>query len=264
MDPFEKKEFEHKQESEHHKTHHVHHPTHHVEKKKSWDSFQKFMAVAAVVQVLLLVFIIYKIGSFGAVAVDNGEPAAVAPTPSAVPSAPTLNLVALEEEDDVKGDSDAPVTIVEFSDYECPFCGRYVSETYPQILKNYIETGKVKYIFRDFPLSFHPQAQKAAEAAECAGEQGKYFEMHDLLFGSGVGGGVASFKQYAADLGLNTVEFNDCLDSGEMAAEVQKDFNDGRVFGVQGTPAFFINGKLLTGAQPFEVFQQVIEQELDQ
>jgi protein-disulfide isomerase/plastocyanin len=163
------------------------------------------------------------------------------------------------DDDAVKGDVNAPVTIIEFSDFECPFCGKYVAETYPQIVKDYIETGKVKYVFRDFPLDFHPSAQKAAEAAECAGEQGKYWEMHDVLFENQDALGVDTLKMYAVSLGLDTVEFDNCLDSGAMAEEVLADLADGQAYGVSGTPGFFINGKLLSGAQPFEAFKQEIE-----
>ena len=166
------------------------------------------------------------------------------------------------DDDAFIGEKNAPVTIVEFSDYECPFCSRFYDQTLPQIKSEYVDKGKVKLVYRDFPLSFHPNAQKAAEAAECAGEQGKYFEMHDKLFGQGVAGGVSGFKQYAQEIGLDTKKFNSCLDSGKMASEIQKDFNDGQSYGVQGTPAFFVNGKLISGAQPFTNFQQVIDSEL--
>lgn len=170
--------------------------------------------------------------------------------------------LSLTDDDEFEGDPNAPVTIVEFSDFECPYCARFYNQAYQQIKEQYIDTGKVKFVYRDFPLGFHKDAQKAAEAAECAGEQDKYYEMHDLLFEKGVDGGVSAFKQYAEELDLDTTEFNQCLDSGTMAGEVQKDMRDGQALGVQGTPAFFINGKLLSGAQPFEVFQQVIEEEL--
>lgn len=178
--------------------------------------------------------------------------------------APTQqNVINIDGDDDaVLGDDDAPITIIEFSDYECPFCTRFYLNTLPQIKSEYIDTGKVKLIYRDYPLGFHANAQKAAEAAECAGEQGKYYEMHDKLFDEGVNGGVSSFKQYAKEIGLNAGEFNECLDSGEMASEVQKDFQDGQRVGVRGTPTFFINGQYLSGAQPFEVFKQVIEEKL--
>lgn len=166
------------------------------------------------------------------------------------------------DDDSIKGDVDAPVTIIEFSDFECPFCTRFYENTLPQIIKEYVDTGKARFVYRDFPLGFHPNAQKAAEAAECAGEQGKYYEMHDKLFDDGVSGGVEGFKGYAADIGLDSVEFDECLDSGEMESEVKKDMADGQQAGVSGTPGFFINDVLVSGAQPFEAFEQIIEAEL--
>jgi protein-disulfide isomerase len=165
------------------------------------------------------------------------------------------------DDDAFKGSANAAVTIIEFSDYECPFCTRFYEETLPLIEQNYIDTGKVKFVYRDYPLGFHPNAQKAAEAAECAGEQGKYWEMHDKLFDGGALD-TTSLKQYAEDIGLDTASFNDCLDSGEMASEVQQDFSDGQSYGVSGTPSFFINGVLIVGAQPYDAFEQAIEQAL--
>jgi len=179
------------------------------------------------------------------------------------PNNPTPSPVKVEIDDDaVFGDKNAEVTLIEFSDYECPFCGKYYSETYSQIKKAYVDTGKVKIVFRDFPLSFHQNAQKSAEAAECAGEQNKYFEMHDKLFENQQALDVVSLKKYAQEIGLNVGDFNACLDSGKMVAEIKKDFADGQAAGVKGTPAFFINGKLLSGAQPFSAFQQAIDAEL--
>ncbi|MBT4376929.1 DsbA family protein [archaeon] len=176
---------------------------------------------------------------------------------------PSVNMNALIDDDSIKGNPDAPVTIVEFSDYECPFCERFYSQTFGQIKSEYIDTGKVNFVYRDFPLGFHTNAQKAAEAAECAGEQGQYFDMHDKLFELGVDGGTTSFKQYAKDIGLNTDEFATCLDSGQMAKEVKADMSAGQKLGVQGTPAFFINGEFISGAQPFNVFEQAIEAALN-
>lgn len=167
------------------------------------------------------------------------------------------------DDDPVKGSPDAPVTIVEFSEFQCPYCGYYVREIFPKIETAYIQTGKVKYVFRDFPLtSIHPNAQKAAEAAGCAAQQGKFWEYHDLLFAHQDALDVPALKQYAVDLGLDAVLFDACLDSGAMAEEVAKDLADGQQYGVTGTPAFFVNGIKLTGAQPFEAFQELIEEEL--
>ena len=169
-------------------------------------------------------------------------------------------MKALVDDDTVQGSANAPVTIVEFSDYQCPFCQRFYQQTLPQIEQNYIQTGKAKFVYRDFPLSsIHPFAQKAAEAAECAGEQGKYYEMHNKLFGEGVTGGVDGYKQFAKDIGLDTAKFNDCIDSGKMAAEVSKDQQDGVAVGIQGTPGFIINGEVISGAQPYERFKAAID-----
>ena len=164
------------------------------------------------------------------------------------------------DDDTIKGPEDAPITIIEFSDYECPFCVR-AEPTLDKIFEEYPD--KIRLVYRDFPLGFHTNAQKAAEATECAGEQDKFWEMHDKLFDEGVEGGVISFKQFADDLGLDTQEFDSCLDSGEMESEVQKDMSDGQSAGVTGTPAFFINGVKLVGAQPFESFKEIIDRELE-
>lgn len=169
------------------------------------------------------------------------------------------------DDDAILGQKDAPVTIVEFSDYQCPFCERFWTDTLPQIKSEYINTGKARLVFRDFPLSFHPNAQKAAEAAECAGEQGGdavYFKMHDKIFENQQALDVASLKTYAQQLGLKTADFNKCLDNGKMASEISKDATEGGSYGVQGTPAFFINGRLVSGAQPFAAFKAAIDAEL--
>ncbi len=193
--------------------------------------------------------------------IEQPTPTEAAPKPQEQPS-PSVDMKALIDDDAVKGDKNAPVTIVEFSDFECSFCARFYTQTLKQIEDEYIKTGKVKFVYRDFPLGFHANAQKAAEAAECAGEQGEYYKMHDKLFDNGVKGGTDSFKQFAEDIGLDTAKFNDCLDSGKMASEVQKDMKDGSAAGIRGTPGFIINGQLVSGAQPFSAFKQIIEAEL--
>mgnify|MGYP001559612259 CR=1 FL=1 len=229
------------------------------EKQKSGDLFWKVTTVALIV---ILAVVAFRGNSGGA---PTGG--TVFPTGAAVggddPAPTVVDMEALLDDDDVRGDEDAPVTIVEWSDFECPFCARFYQQTLPSIEEEYIKTGKVKLVYRDFPLSFHTNAQKAAEAAECAGEQGKYWEMHDMLFEQGVQGGVAGFKQYAKNLGLNTAKFDTCLDSGAMAGEIQQDMADGAAVGIQGTPGFIVNGKLVSGAQPFAVFKQVIDAELN-
>jgi protein-disulfide isomerase len=169
--------------------------------------------------------------------------------------------VAVDASDDPsKGPATAPVTIVEFSDFQCPFCAR-VNPTLQKVKETYGDT--VRVVFRDFPLlQIHPQAAKAAEAATCANEQGKFWEMHDRLFANQQKLQVADLKQYAVELGLNAESFNQCLDSGKHEAEWKKDLEDGAKYGLSGTPAFFINGRLISGAQPLEAFTEIIDEEL--
>jgi protein-disulfide isomerase len=179
-----------------------------------------------------------------------------------IPEEPTIVEVS-EDDDPSLGSADAPVVIVEFSDFQCPFCGRFSAETFPLIKENYIDTGKVRLVYRDLPLPFHPDAQETAEAAECADDQGKFWEYHDAIFENQDSLDTTSLKQYAKDIGLNTEDFNSCLDSGKHTQEVKKDFSDAGAAGVTGTPTFFINGIKVVGAQPYSVFQQIIESELN-
>lgn len=193
---------------------------------------------------------------------DNNAPTGLAVDAPSVPTQPSA-VQASEDDDAVLGDPNAPVTIIEFSDYQCPFCQRHYLQTHPQLIENYVDTGKVKIVFRDFPLtSIHPQAQKAAEAAECVGDQGgdeAYYEMHDLLFENQNNLGQDNLIALADSLGYDIA---DCLESGEFASEVTKDTNDAQAAGGRGTPYFVINGKPLSGAQPYSAFQQAIEAEL--
>lgn len=174
------------------------------------------------------------------------------------------------DDDAILGDKDAPVTIIEFSDYECPFCKRHFTQVFPKIKENYIDTGKARLIFRDFPLGFHdPLATQQAIAAECAREQGgdeTYFEYHDLIFENTTsnGNGMEKSQLYdlADELSLNQAEFKDCLDSEKFKEEVAKDLADGGEYGITGTPGFFVNGWIIKGAVPYESFEKIIEQEL--
>jgi protein-disulfide isomerase len=159
-----------------------------------------------------------------------------------------------------KGPESAPITIVEFSDFECPFCLR-INPTLEQVMEEY--EGQVRLVFRQFPLNnIHPNAQKAAEASLCADAQGKFWEMHDAMFANPRQLAVADLKTRAAEIGLDEQAFASCLDSGEFADQVMADLNAGRELGVSGTPALYINGRFLSGAQPFEVISRVIEDEL--
>ncbi len=158
-----------------------------------------------------------------------------------------------------KGPENAPITIVEFSDFECPFCSR-VNPTLAQVQENYGD--KVRIVFRQFPLAIHANAQKAAEASLCAHEQGKFWQMHDLMFAAQRELGVDQLKAKASQLGLDTESFNQCLDSGEYADEVQADMAEGTAAGVSGTPAMFVNGIPISGAVPYEQVSAVIDDEL--
>lgn len=172
---------------------------------------------------------------------------------------PPRTKVEVAANDPVRGPADAAVTIVEFSDFQCPFCARGKA-TVDQVVERYGD--KVRVVFRDFPLPMHRDAPKAAEAGQCAAEQGKFWEMHDKMFENQAALGVDALKKSAADLGLDAAKFNECLDSGKHAEDVKKDTESGQSFGVSGTPAFFINGRMISGAQPFENFAKVIDDEL--
>ena len=160
----------------------------------------------------------------------------------------------------IRGAAEAPVTIIEFSDFHCPFCKR-VQPTLAQLLERY--PGKVKLAYRDFPIdSLHPQARRAAEAARCARDQGKFWEYHDLLFAGPATATPEALERHAGQAGLDLGAFGACLSGGVHRAAVQRDVDEAGRLGLGGTPAFFINGRPLTGAQPLEAFVGVIEEEL--
>lgn len=223
------------------------------------------LAVVSLLGNIILGYILFKpdsgkdSGSRNSAATDIWAPT---PTPSPSPqvqgaAAPIQNF-AITEDDHVRGDFKAPITLVEYSDFECPFCERHYP-TLKKILSDY--QGQVRLVYKHFPLGFHPNAQKAAEASECAADQGKFWEYHDKLFDNQPQGySLDKFKQWAKDLKLDAAEFNDCLDSGKYAGKVQADEVDGQTRGVQGTPATFVNGQLVSGAVPYESFQSVIDQ----
>lgn len=206
--------------------------------------------------------------------------ASSAPLASSAPAAaaaPDTGPVKVSVDDDaVLGDKNAPITMIEFSDYECPFCKRYFDQTYPELKKNYIDTGKMKVVFRDLPLSFHdPMATKEAVAANCAKELGgdaAYYKMHDAMFAQTTsnGNGLSIEKLYtiAGEVGLNAGSFKTCLDSDKYKEEVTKDLADAGTVGADGTPTFFIGksddsgtieGSRLVGAQPYTAFSTIID-----
>lgn len=190
------------------------------------------------------------------------------------PSTPSVFQVSLDD-DPVKGNPNAPVTVVEFSDFQCPFCLRFFDQTLPLIEENYINTGKIKLVYKDFPLvSLHPNVKPVHVAAECADEQGKFWEYHDVLFEKqsewqrlSSSDLQTTLVQYADDFGLQTANFEACLNSPEMLEEVNADFLQAASYGATGTPTFFIgnekNGFIkLVGAQPYAAFQAAIDAQL--
>lgn len=173
---------------------------------------------------------------------------------------PVIRLQVASEGSPFKGTVKAPVTIVEFTDFHCPFCKRALS-TVAQLESRY--KGKIKLVFRDFPIDqLHPASRKAHEAARCANEQGKFWAYHDKLFANAPKASIGDLNAYAKDVGLDVPAFEKCFNSGKYKAAVQKDIEEGTRLGVTGTPSFFIDGRLLVGAQPLESFARVIDDEL--
>lgn len=196
-------------------------------------------------------------------------PTAQAPSQGNQPPAPGVKVDVDKGNLPALGDKNAKVVMLDFGDFECPFCKQYFDQTYAQIKKDYIDTGKIVYYYRHFPLSFHPAAKPTALASECANEQGKFWEFHDLVFkeqakitGQTPEGITKVLKGFAVSLGLNTGQFNSCLDLEKYKANVEKDTTEGTTAGVNGTPTFFVNGMSLVGAQPYSAFQTLIDQEL--
>ncbi len=186
--------------------------------------------------------------------------------PPPTPSGPVD--VPLGEDDIAIGDPDAPIVLVEYTDYQCPFCSRHHAQTYPQLIQDYVDTGLVRYVFKDFPLeSIHPQANLASQAARCAHEQNAFLTMHDRLFETqsewGNEQAAEIFAGYAKEMGLDEADFTECLNSGKYESLIASQLQEGLSLGVQGTPAFFVNGNPISGAQPFSVFQQMIDDELE-
>lgn len=212
----------------------------------------------------------------------SGQTAGTKTQPQKQQAAPQGNTVKVSVDDDpVMGDPEAPVTLIEFSDFECPFCKRSFEDMLPQLKKEYIDTGKVKFVYRDFPLSFHdPLATQEALAATCAREQGGdevFFKYHDEIFkrtqSNGNGMPKSELYNIASDIGLEDSAFRSCLDSEKYKGEVSQDIIDGASAGVTGTPGWFvgktttdgvIDGQLIIGAQPFSAFVPVMERLLNE
>ena len=205
---------------------------------------------------------------------DLKKLAASRPSARQIPPPSAQNVKVSIDDDPIKGDLKAPVTIVEFSDFQCPFCKRFYDQVLPSLDKEYISTGKVRLVFRDYPLEFHKNALPAAIAANCAEEQGKYWEVHNFLFEHPDKLDTASMLSSAGELNLNREKLEKCMNDKTKEAEINKDFQDGQLYGVRGTPSFFIGktednknemtGVYIRGAQPFQVFKTEIDKLLAQ
>lgn len=217
-----------------------------------------------------------KIKGFNAGTTGTGPVAAASAAPiAAAPEEPTGPVKVSLDDDPILGDPNAPVTIVEFSDYECPFCKRHYDQTHLQLVKDYVDTGKLKIVFRDLPLSFHdPMATTEAIAANCAREQGgdkAYWKLHDTMFENTTSNGTGLTKDqlntFARQQGLNVDNFKSCVDTEKYKDEVAKDLADAGNAGATGTPSFIIakstgaevEGKLVVGAQPYAAFKSEID-----
>jgi protein-disulfide isomerase len=192
--------------------------------------------------------------------------------PAQRPTPPKTASVSIGKENPVLGAADAPVTVVEFTDYQCPFCKRFIQSTFPVLKRDFIDTGKVRWIVHDLPLGFHPNAHKAAQAAHCAGDQGKFWEMRDTLFRNNANLGIDKLPGYAREIGLDGPAFDACLSSDRHKASIEQDAQAANRIQISGTPSFIIgktagdsvSGKLVIGAQPTTVFTSEIQRVLDQ
>lgn len=191
--------------------------------------------------------------------------------PQAPPSPPTPEGIKIKGGGDyTMGKSDAPLTLIEYTDYQCPFCSRFESTTFTEIKKNFIDTGKVRFIQRDMPLEFHKYSLKAAQATRCAGEQGKYWEMKDTLFRNQQKLEISDIEGYAKGLSLNAGKFKGCLESDKYIAEINEEAKYANSMGITGTPSFvvgkvkgnMVEGVKITGAQPYVSFEAAINEML--
>ena len=266
------------EEKEHdQKTHKEHHNSkkeenksdkrHDKERTFTIKEVQLWQGIAALVGIVFIISIFT--GGFGGFAVSKEEcpacpkyeapPVAPNPGPAVPPSRVDLDV----GDAPTKGKDNAPVTIIEFSDFECPFCEKFYSQTLSQIEREYIDTGKVRLAYKHLPLPFHPQAMPAALATECAQEQGKFWEYHDVIFENQGLLAQNKYKEWAGQLGLNQEKFDQCFDSKKYEERVLKDLAEAESAGIGGTPTFLVNGKIVSGAQPFAAFKTEIDAELN-
>ncbi len=233
----------------------------HIQNQSQKSIFDNPISLSIIVSAFLIAASIiagaYMIrsGSFGSAGAP-GDTAAGAPV-----------KIADRKDQPTIGNANAKLTIYEFGDFQCPYCKNFFADTYPTLKANYIDTGKVKIVFRHFPLTqIHQNAQISSEAAECASRQGAFEAYYSILYTKGQGDGTGldagSLKTYASQLGLNMPAFNKCLDNHEAKTVVDQDAAVGSKAGVSGTPSFVIDGQLVVGAQPAAAFEQIIEKAL--
>ena len=227
------------------------------EKRKAALKKGEFNALTAIVAFALGLLVGYFIWGNNATPTQQVAPAAEAQAPQAPAEPRDVPIEGFPSE----GPDDAPIVIVEFSDFECPFCTKWHNEVYLPLLEEYPD--QIKLVYRNFPLtSLHANAYLSAEAAMCAGDQDAYWAYHEKLFESELGLREAALYEYADQLQLDTGSFENCLSSGKYTDFVKEDMDYAISIGVQSTPTFYVNGRLLIGAQPFQVFSQVIDEEL--
>ncbi|MBP7134521.1 thioredoxin domain-containing protein [Patescibacteria group bacterium] len=239
-----------------------------MEQKGFWDANPKTtfltglflgVSVSSIIALISILCILMNGGfATGAVAVGTAPtPVAAQPT-DPVPSVPSKPVAAVTDKDHIRGAKNAKVTLIEYSDFECPFCER-LHPSLQQALKEF--PNDVRLIYRNYPLSFHPNAQKAAEAAECVNKikgNDAYWQMHDKLFANTTKLSPALYPQLAKEVGVDEAAFKKCLDSGETASFVAEQTASGNDSGVEGTPATFVNGTLVSGAVPYETLKAAI------
>ena len=207
-------------------------------------------------------------GTTNALAAGTAAPAGNNQTPSAptAPPSPTKVDPKVTADDPYQGNANAKLTVVEFGDYQCPFCGRFFSDTEPQLKKDYIDTGKIKFVFKNLAF-LGKESIDAANAALCAKEQNKFWEYHDKIYSNQKGENQGAFsidnlKKFAADLGLNTTQFNGCLDAQKYSAQVQADVAEANRLGFNSTPSTAVGDTPVIGAQPYASFKTIIDQKL--
>jgi protein-disulfide isomerase len=215
------------------------------------------LAIGVLITALMLAFFFPAIGRTRSI--PSPVPGAISAATEASPDPQALGSTL--------GDPNAPVKIVEYADFQCPYCRYYWQETEPLVIETYVKTGKVYYEYRSVGAFLGQESQAAAEAAYCAGDQGRFWQYHDMLFSHWTGENAGDFtgeklQQYAASIGLDQVAFEKCLTSGKQADRVLQDLANAKRAGIKATPSFLINGTLLEGAQPFDAFQQAIDEAL--